>query len=521
MEERASAATIGPGTVLNNTYRIERRLGEGGMGVVWEASHLRVPKRVAIKVLLVADADQLARFRQEAEVASRLGHPNIVDVLDFDTALGTPYMVMELLQGESLATRLERGPLDAERTITIVRQIASALQAAHDAGVIHRDLKPANVFLVPRELDGEPTDEVKVLDFGISKVQGSQMVRTNEGAVIGTPQYMAPEQAAARHDELDARTDQFALGAITYEMLAGRPAFEGETATQVMFKIVYESPPALDTVVAGLPSMIVRAVTRALSTRPGERFPDLAQFVAELSGRPLEAPVLARMNQNTLPASPRRVADAATAETRSESATAAERPRGRDDREATPEPVKPGARTRGASFALAGALVVGAAITVYVVTRPPSAATPDAGVASGSNVTDAAIVATDHGRTDGQLGGLPDAGSDRRAPVDAGVPGVRDAGVTIKREVIPADIALAYDAAEKEIAAGNLDAAESRVRRTTQTHEYPQADVLLATVGCARHDVAQAHTWMRRAGEGNWAAIRMRCTKLGFAITDP
>jgi serine/threonine-protein kinase len=506
MGERATAASIVPGAILNNTYRIERLLGEGGMGAVWEASHLRVPKRVAVKVLLAATSpDQIARFRQEAEIASRLGHPNIVDVLDFDTAFGTPYMVMELLQGESLATRLERGPLDAERTVTIVRQIAGALQAAHDAGVIHRDLKPANVFLVPRELDGEPTDEVKVLDFGISKVQGSQVVRTGEDTVLGTPQYMAPEQATARHDELDARTDQFALAAIAYEMLAGRPAFEGDNATQVMFKIVYESAPPIESRVDGVPAPMARAIARGMSTRPGARYPDLSSFVEELSGRPLKPPT-DRMNQGTLAASP--VRRDVEAKTQRESQTVAERPSQR----------RP-PRRRVASAVAVAAAIAGGAITAFVIAKLTSGHSGAGG--------DAAVMRTEPADEAPPViaKAPPPAPADAAEVVIDAAPamptGSGSPPHTPPPAALPPDVAAVLDRAETELAKGDLDAAEHDVRTTLYTHEYTRADILLATISCARHDVASARGFMRRAGAASWPTIQKRCTKLGFQLSDP
>src|SRR5688572_807765 len=166
--------SLAVGSVVAETYQVTRLLGRGGMGMVWEANHLRLPgRRVAIKVLhtdAAADQEAMARFRREADIATRLGHPNIVEVHDFNTLPGgEPYLVLELLLGESLDARLRRGPLGADQAIWIAGQIAAGLAAAHRAGVVHRDLKPHNVFIEHREEDGEL---VKVLDFGISKIRG-------------------------------------------------------------------------------------------------------------------------------------------------------------------------------------------------------------------------------------------------------------------------------------------------------------------------------------------------------------
>jgi serine/threonine-protein kinase len=283
-------AEIQAGAVLAETYEVTRLLGQGGMGAVWEATHLRLPgKRVAIKVLLgVADpgSEVYLRFRREAEIASRLGHPNIVEVHDFNLLpSGKPYLVLEFLEGESLEARLARGPLTLEQALSIARQIGSALQAAHIHGVVHRDLKPANVFLVSTVVDGEPAIQVKVLDFGISKIRGSQTLQTKDMILLGTPQYMAPEQAQGRNTEIDARTDEFALGAIVYETLTGKPPFSGENLPEVVYKIVHERPQPLNTLVPGLPVHVIATVERALEKNADQRFPDVTSFIAALTQR--------------------------------------------------------------------------------------------------------------------------------------------------------------------------------------------------------------------------------------------
>src|SRR5262249_22617980 len=177
----------------------------------------RLPKRFAVKVLLgqLQDSEGYARFKREAEIASRIGHPNIVEVLDFNTlASGTPYLVMEFLEGESLAKRIKtRGALPLEEILGLARQMGSALNAAHKNDVVHRDLKPDNIFLCPSDSGGVVGDRVKILDFGISKIRNTQTVLTQESTLMGTPQYMSPEQASGKNSLVDQRTDVFALGA--------------------------------------------------------------------------------------------------------------------------------------------------------------------------------------------------------------------------------------------------------------------------------------------------------------------
>ncbi|MES1157970.1 MAG: serine/threonine-protein kinase, partial [Haliangium ochraceum] len=204
------------GTVLHDTYRILHPVAEGGCGAVYAAAHARLPGHFAVKVLhrgLIRNLEAMTRFRQEAEITSTLRHPHIVQVLDFNvTPDGFPYLVMELLEGQPLATVLaERGAMEPAAAVRIVEQMAQALYAAHAQGIVHRDLKPDNVMLL--RSDGMP-DFVKVLDFGISQASWRPRL-TDNTHVAGTPQYMAPEQACGLRDEIGPWTDQFSLAAIT------------------------------------------------------------------------------------------------------------------------------------------------------------------------------------------------------------------------------------------------------------------------------------------------------------------
>ncbi|WNG59094.1 protein kinase [Archangium gephyra] len=291
-----AASDIGVGAVLRDTYEITSLLGKGGMGTVFLARHRRLPgKQVAVKVLhnsASLNPELYARFRREAEIASQLGHPNIVEVLDFDTLQdGTPFLVMEYLRGESLEQRLMGGPLPVDVALSIVRQVCSALQAAHRAGVVHRDLKPANIFLSPTDSGGVVSERVKLLDFGISKMLDSQTLQTQEAVLIGTPQYMAPEQALGKNSEVDARTDIFALGCIVYELMSGRPPFAGDggSIVQVVFRIVHGQPEPLASLCPDLSSRIIGVVEKALAKSPQDRYPDVSAFAAELTGSPLQS----------------------------------------------------------------------------------------------------------------------------------------------------------------------------------------------------------------------------------------
>ncbi|MDB4953877.1 MAG: serine/threonine protein kinase [Myxococcales bacterium] len=302
MQNSPARSSIDVGSVIADTYTIEGLLGRGGMGAVFVASHKRLPgKKVAIKMLHadISSDEVLARFKREAEIASRLGHPNIVEVHDFNVLPdGTPYLVLELLEGATLAQRLREGPIPVEQVMTIVRQIGSALAAAHREGIVHRDLKPQNIFLVPTEVQGQVVEIAKVLDFGISKIRGSQTVKTQDSALLGTPQYMAPEQALGQHANVDDRTDVFALGAIVYEMLSGQPAFIGASIPEVVFKVVYEQPIPIEQAVPGLAPRIKSAIERAMAKVAADRFGSVSEFVEAMTGQPL---AIIRSGSNSMP----------------------------------------------------------------------------------------------------------------------------------------------------------------------------------------------------------------------------
>jgi serine/threonine-protein kinase len=268
------------GTVLEGAYRLVRLKGEGGMGAVYEAIQLRLNKRVAVKLMareLASNQEALARFHREAEITSQLGHPHLVNVIDFGTAeSGEPYLVMEYLEGEDLEHRLPKaGSLTIEAVVIITKQVASALGAAHAKDVVHRDLKPANIFLM--QVPGEP-EFVKVLDFGISKVKAARAKLTRATAVIGTPNYMSPEQAAGRVDETDHRADQWALACIVWEMLAGRTPFLADDVSPLFYQITNLPPEPLSKYVPDVPGEVEAVLLRALSKKPADRYPSIRDF---------------------------------------------------------------------------------------------------------------------------------------------------------------------------------------------------------------------------------------------------
>jgi serine/threonine-protein kinase len=279
-----ASGQLAPGTLLQgSTYRVVGSIGKGAMGEVYEVSHARLSGRYALKLLgreATVDPEFLQRFKREAQVVSALRHPHIVQVIDFDqTGEGRPYLVMEMLEGENLAARLDQeGPLPLSRVVPIVKQIASALAAAHARGVVHRDLKPENVILV--RMGGHDGDFAKLVDFGISKVMDASVRLTGVRTIIGTPHYMAPEQA--RSHEVDHRADQFALAAITYELLSGELAFVGEDVAAVAYQVAHCQPPRLAEPGGWISPGVDAVLATALAKSPGDRFPSISEFADAL-----------------------------------------------------------------------------------------------------------------------------------------------------------------------------------------------------------------------------------------------
>jgi len=268
------------GSVLRGSYRILGVLDQGGMGTVFEAEHVRLRRGVVVKVLarhLARDPQALERFQREAEIISQLAHANIVQILDFDTtAEGEPYIVMERLEGETLAKRLEReSVLPINEVTVLVQQVAAGLAAAHRASVVHRDLKPANIFLVT-SLEGGFI--AKLLDFGISRRIGTDRRLTGEHEVLGTPEYMAPEQALGRTAQVDQRGDQYALAVIAYEALAGATPFAGENLMDVLRRVILEQPAPIEQLSPDLHGVVWPVLTRALSKEPEARFDSALDF---------------------------------------------------------------------------------------------------------------------------------------------------------------------------------------------------------------------------------------------------
>jgi serine/threonine protein kinase len=298
---------IGPGARIG-PYEVTSLLGEGGMGKVWRARHSTLKRDDALKVLpddLASDADRLARFQREAQLLASLNHPNVAHVYGLEQADGVQALVMELVDGATLADRLMHGPLSLDDALPIARQIADALDAAHDQGIVHRDLKPANIKV-------RPDSTVKVLDFGLAKLTAfddvtgsaagphphvshsptitSPAMMTRVGVILGTAAYMSPEQARGR--AVDKRADIWAFGCVLFEMISGRRAFDGDDVTETLAAVVKSEPPWA-TLPPATPPSVRRLLERCLRKDPARRLRDIADAkldIDEAQSEPL-APV--------------------------------------------------------------------------------------------------------------------------------------------------------------------------------------------------------------------------------------
>ncbi|HEY6548269.1 MAG TPA: protein kinase, partial [Vicinamibacteria bacterium] len=270
-------------------YRVKRKLGQGGMGIVYEAHDDKLDRSLAVKVIAADAADQttIRRFEREARAAAAVNHPNVCQLYELGEHEGALFIAMELLEGEPLSERLRRGALPLAEAMPIALGMLSALSALHSRGLVHRDLKPSNVFLTPHG--------VKLLDFGLAR-RGPNMDSlpgsldgpselTRPGMILGTPRYMAPEQV--RGDEVDARTDLFSVGAILFEMLAGRPIFAGTTPVEIFYATLHEQPPAL----TGSPAVLAtdRVIRKALQKKPADRPASAEALLLELKAIALDS----------------------------------------------------------------------------------------------------------------------------------------------------------------------------------------------------------------------------------------
>src|SRR5499425_235963 len=271
-------------------YEIQALAGAGGMGEVYRARDIRLDRTVAVKVLpthLSSNAEQRQRLEREARAASALNHPHICTLFDVGHQNGTDYLVMEYLEGETLAERLKKGPLPLNQVLQYAIEIADALDKAHRKGITHRDLKPGNILLTK--------SGSKLLDFGLAKLKQeaapvaalsqrptAESAMTAEGTILGTLQYMAPEQVEGKTNEIDARTDIFAFGAVVYEMATGKKAFEGKTQASLIAKILETEPVPMSSLQPMTPPALDRVVKKCLAKEPEKRWQTASDLYDEL-----------------------------------------------------------------------------------------------------------------------------------------------------------------------------------------------------------------------------------------------
>ncbi len=523
---------LSPGIVVAGTYEVERLLGRGGMGEVWLARHQRLQgKQVAIKVLRTQGAlptEALARFKREAEIAVRLEHPNIVQVLDFNSLpSGEPFIVMELLKGESLGARLKRGPLTPDEASQVMRQVGSALHAAHVGGVVHRDLKPENIFLVPTALG----DQVKVLDFGISKLGDGGTMQTTDSVLMGTPLYMSPEQALGHNRDVTPQSDVFSLGSIVYECLTGKAPFEADNIAKVVFRIAYEPHAPLQTLAPHVPEVMAKAVEHALKKDRAARTPSVAAFVLELTGQVLSdggtrSPAASHVLQPGEQVDEQMMAEATVAPSlknlpRSELAT----PNGSVRKPPLPEPpatpTTPPARSP-LTLVLGGLAVVVIGVGTYLGVRGLESRSGEDAGAPVQVPLDAGAVVIDAGLPVIDAGAEPSAVADDAgavAPLDAGSePAPKDAGVKAPKLVPPSP-----EDAERLaqlVKSFQTDEDESWAARAKLPLQFQspggrrEMTMLLVEIACKRADITNAQVYSRQVPDGvAKEQARKRCRK--------
>ena len=265
-------------------YRLVRRIGVGGMGEVWLATHALLERRAAIKVLHAQFAGRpevVTRFFNEARAATAIADPGIVQIFDFGQHTnGSAYLVMEMLDGETLDARLRRGPLAIGGALRIGRQVATSLGAAHARGIVHRDLKPENIFLV-RDPEVASGERAKILDFGIAKLVGPAGVKTQTATMMGTPTYMSPEQCRGA-GQVDARSDIYSFGCVLFQLVTGRPPFDAEGTGEIIAMHLREAAPLASSIAAHVPHELDELIARCLEKNPDERVESAAALASEL-----------------------------------------------------------------------------------------------------------------------------------------------------------------------------------------------------------------------------------------------
>jgi serine/threonine-protein kinase len=368
------------GSIIAERYHVLKKLGEGGMGQVYLAEHVKMGRKSAVKVMnpgMVHDADAISRFNREAANASRINHPNVAGIYDFgETAEGLIYLAMEFIEGESLTSLVEKsGALAPARAADIAKQAADGLQVAHDMGIVHRDLKPDNI-MIAKNRDG--SDCVKVVDFGIAKAAGAENQKvTKTGLVVGTPEYMSPEQLAG--DKLDGRSDVYSLALVAYNMLTGKLPFEGETAQESMIMRLTDDPRplALTKPDTSWPQEVQDVMGKALQRKAGDRYQKASDFGVALYQAVERMPKQAAAGATQMIGA----MDGATAVVSAPPKTRLDASAAATPAPAAPPPtapVAPRGKSKTPMIAGAGVAAVAAIVAALWVTNRPAPATPAA-----------------------------------------------------------------------------------------------------------------------------------------------
>ena len=479
------------GAIIADRYHVLGKLGEGGMGQVYLAEHVKMGRRSALKVMnpaLVKDADAISRFNREASNASRINHPHVADVYDFgETSDGIIYLAMELVEGPPLTKVIEeQGPLPPSRVATIVRQASEALAVAHDMGIVHRDLKPDNIMLA-RNRDG--SDCAKIVDFGIAKAADSATQKvTKTGLVIGTPEYMSPEQLAG--DTLDGRSDIYSLALVAFNMLTAKLPFPAETVQESMIMRLTEPPRKLAQMRPEIAwtEPVQAALDKALQRDVNARYASASEF-----GRALSSALDAMSIDAPQPAAPAPESASAPKATLPVTRVGPDRPAvaGRDDLAATPARPAPARRRYATAFAAGGAALVVVLIgAAMVMNRPAGRA------ATGDSVTPAGRATSD--------GRVPDRYAGRIDSTSAPAAGSNPASSTT-RAPASADVSAVLDSLEK-VVSGDVTPAEAGrvIRRVEQmksrikgNEQLVQAAIVTAFAESSRNDNAAACAALR------------------------
>lgn len=403
------------GSVVAERYHVIKKLGEGGMGAVYLAEHVKMGRKSALKVMhpgMNADPDAVARFNREASNASRLSHPNICGIYDFgETPEGLIYLAMEFIEGKALADLIEAdGALAPARAASIVHQTADALQIAHDAGIVHRDLKPDNI-MVTKHRDG--SDLVKVVDFGIAKASSSDAQKvTKTGLVVGTPEYMSPEQLAG--DKLDGRSDIYSLGLVAFNCLTGHLPFPSESAQEAMIMRLTDRPRTLSEMRPdqSWPDAVQAVLDKALARDAAERYQSAAQFGREFAAAVSAMPAVQATEGATQVIGAASVAASAAAAGKTAPIPAMPKTRvaGRDEAKsparaaaATPAP----AAKKSPVVAIVGGVAAVAVIGYFGVTKFGGSSTPSGGADSSAQVAQQPTPTPDAGSRGDSGSGLP------------------------------------------------------------------------------------------------------------------